>query len=148
MYNGLPLGRTEVLDNGTEYYLNLDKDGFVTVRNNSFSNNGAMEVINPFSGMGITRMPININERLTLINKAREGAIFNAPLNSYARNPIFEGVGIDISPPSLSSLPTASTPSNTFFESVPDVEALEALRDTNITPKPRPIPLDIENPFE
>jgi len=140
MYNGLPIPRTEVLDNGTEYYFNLDKDGFLNVLNNSYSENRGMEILNPFSGKGINRIPISIKDRIALINNARENANFDAPLNSYARNPIFDGVVIDISAPSLSSLDIGSTSRLSSY--TPDAEDLS---DIDLTPRARPIPLDTEN---
>ena len=61
------------------------------------------------------------------------------------RNPIFDGVIIDISQPSTSSLPSYSTSSLSNFEYTQDAEDLT---DVDLTPRPKPISLDMENPFE
>jgi hypothetical protein len=142
MYNGLPLPRVEFLDNGTEYYFNKDTHGFISVVNNKFGSSENIISINPFSGRAISCMPASINERVALINKARDSAFCEAPGNSFARNPIFEGVELNIGQPSLSSTSAA------YSSTLPTMSNQSDLEDIDLTPKARPMELDMENPFD
>jgi hypothetical protein len=157
MYNGLPLPRTEIL-NGTQYYIRKDNHGFINIMNDSYSGVGEMEIINPFTGRGINRVHISINDRMAFINTARDNTIFEAPLNSYVRNPMFDG--IEMTHPSLSNMPVASTSNLPNLNTVASTSNLPdfdpdagILSDIDLTPKAKPITLDtkdmfdLENPF-
>jgi hypothetical protein len=144
-YNGLPLPRVETLGNGTEFYFSKDRDGFINVLNNTF-NSTSLDVIRPVSGKAINRVPVYVSERIAIINKARSNAIFTAPENSYARNPLFDGVEFStIGQPSLGSTSTSNLPK---FDNV-QADAV-VLDDINITPraKPTPLPFNLDNPFD
>jgi hypothetical protein len=132
MYNGMPLPRVETLANGTEYYLVKDDHNFIRFINNSFNSEGFVEVLNPFSGKIISRIPATVNERISMINKARGSAIFTAPENSFIRNPEFEGV----------DFMGITTPSSS--------QVIEKFNEIDLTPRAStsnlPV-MDIDNPF-
>jgi hypothetical protein len=120
LYNGLPLPRVELFD-GTEYYFNKDRDGFIQVVSNLFTDSGKVETINPFSNKSISTNYISVNERISLINKARGSAIYNAPENSFARNPVFDASHLDLSKPDFSTTSAASSSNlpGDNFEDIP-----------------------------
>lgn len=133
MYNGLILPRVEVLDNGTEYYFNKDTHGFISVLNNSYDSSNSVITINPFSGKALSSVPLSVSERISLINKARNSALYEAPINSFARNPVFEGITMDLGQPSLSSTSAASS------STLPDMSNESGFEDVELTPKAKPI---------
>lgn len=169
MYNGMRLPRVEVLDNGTEYYLSKDTDGFIKAVNNTYAGAGTVDIINPFTNKIINRMPISISFRVAIINSARSTAVFQAPENSFTRNPIIENIGIDLSAPNIASTSNASSSSLPSLDDNSDIpqdpkvlppisirEAVVSLkgkeRDLSSpsgdkTPTQIDYSLDVENPF-
>jgi hypothetical protein len=151
-YNGLPLPRVETLDNGVEYYFAKGEHGFVRVLNNTF-NSLNMDIISPVTGKAITTTPVSIGERIAFINRARNNANFNAPENSFARNPVIEEI-FNIGQPSVGS--TSASTSNLPNLNLDDFKDIPGdvvpLTDIDLTPKPKPAPLptelDFYTPFE
>ncbi len=109
MYNGLPLPRIETLSDGTEYYFSRDRDGLIKVFSNKLEDTNTISILNSFTNKAMITEDISINERISIINSARSNAIYIAPENSYARNPIFEYIDTDFSKPDFSSTSAASS---------------------------------------
>ena len=145
MHNGMVLPRIETLENGTEYYINKDKDGFLQVLSNSFENSGSVDIVNPITGKTLSRMAISITERISLINNARNNAVYNSPENSFVRNPLFEGVNL-----MTISTPSSSSVSSSFIDKGKAIETAVELQDVDLTPRVKPSILpdyDIDDPF-
>jgi len=111
MYNGLPLPRVETLPDGTEYYFSKGSEGFIEVLNNTFNGSGTVDIVSPFTNKSISSHSISVNERISLINKARNSAIFEAPENSFSRNPLYDFGFMGISRPDLSGTSASSSSS-------------------------------------
>jgi hypothetical protein len=140
MYNGLPLPRVETLPNGTEFYYDLTGDGYLKVLNNKFGESDVITILNPMNGQAISKLETTITHRISIINKARSNAIFEAPENSWSRTQIFEG--IDFRPgSSTSNIPSTSS-------TIPEFER-NGFEDVDLTPKASntQLPFDIDNPF-
>jgi hypothetical protein len=140
MYNGLPLPRVETLPNGTEFYYDLTGDGYLKVLNNNYGESEIITILNPMNGQAISKMDVSVGERISIINKARSNAIFEAPENSWSRIKLFEGI----------DLRAGSSSSNTPLSSnIPSGFETNGFEDIDLTPKASntQLPFDIDNPF-
>jgi hypothetical protein len=114
MWKGLPLPRTEYLENGDEYYLFLDKDNIVNILGNRIENN-SLDLVNPLTGESIGRKAIDNFDKLNLLKNKTMRAYFSAPSDSYVRNPSITNIQLtapdfntlDISESSLPGSKTA-----------------------------------------
>jgi len=145
MYLGLPLPRVETLPSGGEYYITLDKDGYLKYLADTFGSRGEIDIVNPLSGRAINRIPSSINERVAMINQARSTCITEAPINSYSRNPIFDGIDL-----TSISTPSPSTPE--IVDLFNKGKSAEIIVDVDLTPKAGPsrlpdIDYNLEDPF-
>lgn len=153
MYKGLPLPRVETLENGIEYYFardnfNNDSSYYIRCLSNDFGSSDSFTIINAFTGKTISRVPTTISERISMINSARGNAIFKAPVDSYARNPIFEGTDYSNIEPPISSTSTSASISASTSEPVYPNLSEGGFEDVELTPRQRPIDINLDNPFD
>jgi hypothetical protein len=92
-WKGMPLPRTEIIDNGTEFYFIKNNNNTITVLNNNPSDLGTAFILD--SNTGICQYQINTTPlfRMTLANQARQSSIiFNSPDDSFAvpTDPVFK----------------------------------------------------------
>jgi hypothetical protein len=92
MWNSLPLPRVESLNNGTEFYISLDKDGFIKIVNNLHENTSIVDIISPSTEMSIGKEFIGTIDRANIVQSAKDHSFFNAPENSYFRNPVLDNI--------------------------------------------------------
>jgi len=90
MWNGLPLPRTEYLEDGTEYYITLDQDKFIRIYDNRIESS-VVDIINPVSGKSIGRQFVSASDKLEINSRLKDiKSYFRAPEDSYIRNPLID----------------------------------------------------------
>lgn len=145
MYNGLPLPRVETLENGVEYYFakdtsnfSINSPGYIRCLSNSYDSSDSYTLINSFTGRTISRVPTTVSERISMINSARGNAIFKAPVDSYARNPIFEGTDYSNIEPSITTASISASTSEPIYPNLSE----GGFEDVELTPRQKPIDID------
>jgi hypothetical protein len=144
MHMGLPLPRVEILDNGTEFYVNKVPEGFLRYLSNDIRSNQFIDTVDPINGLVVNRVHATINERISFINQARSSSFYKASEDSFTRNLEFGDIpsNVEIPVPTLDSA---------FANAVSKgkEKASEGLEDIELTPKagPTQLPYDLEDPF-
>lgn len=111
-WKGLPLSRTEFLENGDEYYMFLDKNNIVNILDNKIATN-SLDLVNPLTGLSIGRRPLDSFEMSNIRANKTIKAYFEAPAGSYLRNPQISNIA-DISTPQLENTSILDSPPNEF----------------------------------
>jgi hypothetical protein len=94
MWNGLPLPRTEYLEDGTEYYISMDQNKFVRIFNNKIESS-VVDIINPMTNRSIGREIISSSDKNKLFRSRDIRAYYKAPEDSYIRNQLIESDSIN-----------------------------------------------------
>jgi hypothetical protein len=115
MWKGLPVPRVESF-NGVDHYISLDKDKFINIVDSSMMSE-AIDIINPLSSRSVGSRPISWDGKLNILNDSNHFPHYDAPLDSYVRNPQITNIFVGY--PSLSSTSVSGDTLPTMSASAP-----------------------------
>jgi hypothetical protein len=129
MWKGLPLPRTEYLEDGSEYFMFLDKDNIVNILDNKISTN-SLDLVNPLTGESIGRKTVDVFEQNLIRSGKSMRAYFEAPSDSYLRNPVLSNIQLAKPDIENTSIRFDDLPSYDRVPSTPiDVPNINAFRE-------------------